>query len=129
MKNKILVLIILFLVVILFLVLYLVFFTWRTYFITGQVIDLGVREISAYNPQDPSQTDSTPCYTAAGYICDVPNAAACPREIPLWTRVLIGGEEYICLDRLAEKYNHRFDLALKEGAKEFGIKKLSVIIK
>ena len=37
-------------------------------------------------------------------------AIACPRRIKLGTKVLIDGQEYICKDRLAKRYDDRFDI-------------------
>ncbi len=126
MKNKLIAILIL-------LIFLIVFFhllnTCKEYHFSRPLVDLGVREITAYDPQDLYQTDPTPCFTAAGDICHTPNAIACPREIPLRSVVVIGGKDYICLDRLAPRYNHRFDLALKEGAKEFGLQRLNVYLK
>ena len=126
MKNKLIAILIL-------LVFLIVFFyllnTCKEYHFSRPLVDLGVREVSAYDPQDPYQTDATPCFTATGDICHTPNAIACPREIPLRSVVVIEGKDYICLDRLNPKYNHRFDLALKEGAKEFGLQRINVYLK
>lgn len=57
------------------------------------------------------QTDDTPCISASGEnICGLENTVACPRFIPFYTIIRIYGEEYVCLDRLHEKYDDRFDI-------------------
>jgi hypothetical protein len=57
------------------------------------------------------QTDDTPCIGASGdNICKLKNTIACPRSIPLYTQVVIDGVMYTCLDRLALKYDDRFDI-------------------
>jgi 3D (Asp-Asp-Asp) domain-containing protein len=86
--------------------------------------------ITAYNTV-PSQTDDSPCIAAGGYICDREDVVACPRHYPLGTRVEIAGKVYECMDRLAPKYDHRFDISMGmdiAAAKEWGVKKLSVKI-
>lgn len=60
----------------------------------------------------PGQTDDTPCIGASGAnICGRTDAVACPRHIALGTRVEIRGESYICEDRLAKKFDRRFDIS------------------
>ncbi len=57
------------------------------------------------------QTDSTPCISASGdNICGKDNVVACPRKYPFGSIFGIRGREYVCLDRLAEKYDSRFDI-------------------
>lgn len=77
------------------------------------------------------QTDSTPCEAAGGNICGRKNVAACPRKYPIGTKVMIKGEVYTCLDRLAKKYDNRFDLSFDknvEAAKQWGKQTLVVTI-
>lgn len=49
-------------------------------------------------------------------------AIACPREIPFGTVVKIDENWFVCEDRLAEKYDNRFDILMfnKEEALEWG---------
>ena len=53
-------------------------------------------------------------------------AAACPRNIPLETKVMIYDVTFTCADRTAKKYDGRFDL-YSEGTRKqmlrFGKKK------
>lgn len=86
--------------------------------------------VTAYNSVE-AQTDSTPCIGAGGYICGVEGVIACPRKYELGTQVLINERPYICLDRLARKYDNRFDIFFDQdikGAKEWGIKTIEVTI-
>ena len=87
--------------------------------------------ITAYNTV-PEQTWGDPCISASGdNICGKKNVVACPRSIPLGTWVIIDGEYYQCLDRLALKYDNRFDISFDkdiEGAKEFGKQNKEVLI-
>lgn len=67
--------------------------------------------ITGYN-LFPEQTDSTPCIGASGKdLCAItyPNAA-CPRDLPLGTKIRIQGVVYTCEDRLAMKYDNRIDI-------------------
>ena len=79
--------------------------------------------ITAYNTV-PEQTWGDTCISASGdNICGKKNVVACPRSIPLGTWVIIDNRYYQCLDRLALKYDDRFDISFDkdiEGAKEFG---------
>ena len=87
--------------------------------------------ITAYNTV-PEQTWGDPCISASGdNICGKKNIVACPRSIPLGTWVIIDNEYYQCLDRLALKYDDRFDISFDkdiEGAKEFGKQNKEVLI-
>ncbi|OQC50784.1 MAG: hypothetical protein BWX56_01289 [Euryarchaeota archaeon ADurb.Bin023] len=87
--------------------------------------------ITAYNTF-PEQTWGDPCISASGdNICGKKNVVACPRSIPLGTWVIIDNEYYQCLDRLALKYDDRFDISFDkdiEGAKEFGKQNKEVLI-
>ncbi len=87
--------------------------------------------ITAYNTV-PEQTWGDPCISASGdNICGKKNVVACPRSIPLGTWVIIDNEYYQCLDRLALKYDDRFDISFDkdiEGAKEFGKQNKEVLI-
>lgn len=67
--------------------------------------------VTGYNTV-PGQTDSTPCIAASGAnICGRRDVVACPRRISLGTVVEIRGETYVCEDRLAKKYDARFDIS------------------
>lgn len=67
--------------------------------------------VTGYNTI-PGQTDSTPCIAASGAdICGRQDAVACPRRISLGTTVEIHGATYICEDRLATKFDTRFDIS------------------
>jgi len=67
--------------------------------------------VTGYNTI-PGQTDSTPCIAASGAnICGRRDAVACPRRISLGTIVEIRGTTYVCEDRLAKKYDDRFDIS------------------
>ena len=67
--------------------------------------------VTGYNTV-PAQTDSTPCIAASGAnICGRRDAVACPRHISLGTVVEIRGTTYVCEDRLAKKYDSRFDIS------------------
>lgn len=67
--------------------------------------------VTGYNTV-PGQTDDTPCIAASGAnICGRTDAVACPRHISLGTRLVIRGISYVCEDRLAKKYDSRFDIS------------------
>jgi hypothetical protein len=67
--------------------------------------------VTGYNTI-PGQTDSTPCVAASGAnICGRRDAVACPRRINLGTTVEISGITYVCEDRLAKKFDDRFDIS------------------
>jgi hypothetical protein len=67
--------------------------------------------VTGYNTI-PGQTDSTPCIAASGAdICGRRDAVACPRHIGLGTVVQIRGDAYVCEDRLAKKFDDRFDIS------------------
>jgi hypothetical protein len=67
--------------------------------------------VTGYNTVS-GQTDSTPCIAASGAnICGRRDVVACPRRISLGTVVEIRGETYVCEDRLAKKYDARFDIS------------------
>jgi len=87
--------------------------------------------VTAYNTV-PEQTWGDPCISASGdNICGRNNVVACPRSIPLGTWVIIDDTYYQCLDRLAVKYDDRFDISFDkdiQGAKEFGKQYKEVII-
>lgn len=69
------------------------------------------------------------CFMASGKAVYV-GAAACPRAIPFGTQIEILGSIYTCEDRLAEKFDMRFDIFIPDynEALKFGIQKTSVKI-
>ena len=72
--------------------------------------------VTGYNTV-PAQTDDTPCIGASGKnICGRRDAVACPRKIDLGTVVVIRGATYTCEDRLARKFDRRFDISCDKDA-------------
>ncbi|MBV9554523.1 MAG: hypothetical protein JO032_17210 [Alphaproteobacteria bacterium] len=70
-----------------------------------------VAYVTGYNTV-PGQTDDTPCIAASGAnICGRTDAVACPRRLSLGTFLAIRGTFYVCEDRLAKKYDSRFDIS------------------
>jgi hypothetical protein len=66
--------------------------------------------VTGYNTV-PGQTDHTPCIAASGAnICGRRDAIACPPLLPLGAVVEIKGKKYVCEDRIARKYQARFDI-------------------
>ena len=55
-------------------------------------------------------------------------AIACPRNIPLGTKIIIGNMGYTCEDRLAMRYDDRFDIWMSDcnDCMEWGVQKLKV---
>lgn len=73
--------------------------------------------VTGYNTV-AGQTDSTPCLAASGAnICGRRDAVACPRGISLGTIVEIRGTTYVCEDRLAKKFDTRFDISCDKDTK------------
>ena len=67
--------------------------------------------VTGYNTV-PAQTDNTPCIAASGAnICGRTDVIACPRSIKFGTIIEINGKMYVCEDRLARKYDSRFDIS------------------
>ena len=89
----------------------------------GDVEGVSWRTITAYNVGDPAQTDSTPCVGAAGSaydLCEMVAAGAkvvATNEIPLFSKVVIGGETYTVLDRTNARYGYRYDIAMPKDQK------------
>ena len=74
-------------------------------------------------------------YTWTGSVCadghwPCLGECAAPRWVPLHTRVLIGGHEYLVTDRMNRRYPDRWDIyqSTRRTALEFGIQKLTVNI-
>lgn len=67
--------------------------------------------VTGYNTV-PEQTSPTPCIAASGdNICGRTDVVACPRRISLGSFLQINGATYVCEDRLAKKYDSRFDIS------------------
>lgn len=67
--------------------------------------------VTGYNTI-PQQTDDTPCIGASGAnICGRRDVIACPRFLKLGAVIEVNGKRYVCEDRSAPKYNHRFDIS------------------
>ncbi len=98
---------------------------------TGRPRMMLTATVTAYNTL-AAQTDGSPCIAAKGdNICGRDDVVACPRWIPLGTKVTIQNKEYECLDRTAMKYNSRFDISFDkdyEGAIAFGKRTLPVTV-
>lgn len=88
--------------------------------------------VSAFNTVE-AQTDQSPCVSASGdNICGRSDVVACPRQYPLGTIFNIEGKDYVCLDRLAKKYDDRIDISFDKdikGAKQWGVRKINITIK
>ena len=112
----------------LFAAILLLTFTHYEFSVVNDRVWLGVREVTAYSPQEGC--DDPDSIMANGEVVHE-GAAACPREIPLGTKIKIGNREFVCEDRLAREYDDRFDLFVwgYQEAKSFGVKNLLVEIK
>ena len=88
--------------------------------------NLLIAEVTAYS-SSLDETQGDPFITASGQrVRD--GIIACSREYPFGTRFLIEGRLYVCLDRLARKYDHRIDIwkPNKAEALQFGRRELPV---
>ena len=85
-------------------------------------------KVTGYS-SEVEQTDETPTITASG-TSTRSGVAACPRWISFGTRISIGGKIYECFDRLAKKYDDRFDIWFADtaSAREWGIQETDVVI-
>ena len=83
--------------------------------------------ITAYSPKEGC--DDPDCITASGEIVKE-GMIACPRELKFGTKIKIQDEIYECKDRMAKKYNDRFDIFFSsyESAMEWGIKEETIEI-
>ncbi len=63
----------------------------------------------------PDSCDDPDCIMANGEKAHY-GAAACPRAIPFGTKIKVGDFdfEFVCKDRLAKKYDDRFDIFLND---------------
>lgn len=88
----------------------------RAYALYGLILSQRtiIAEVTGFNTVS-GQTDSSPCVAAGGYICGRSDVVACPRQIDLGTWVLIEGVgRYQCMDRLAQRFDHRFDISFDQ---------------
>jgi hypothetical protein len=78
----------------------------------GRKLDVYIETyVTGYNTF-ARQTDDSPCISASGAnICGRRDAIACPRFLKLGTMVEVNGRRYVCEDRTAPKYDHRFDIS------------------
>ena len=71
--------------------------------------------------------------TASGKTPTINHTVAARRSIPFGSQVIIGQQRYVVEDRLAKRYDSRFDIYMSshKAAREFGIKtqQVKVIIK
>ena len=68
--------------------------------------------------------------TASGAIAQANHTIAASRNIPFGSIVIINNRRYIVQDRLAKKYDNRFDIFMSshEMAKKFGKQTTKVIV-
>ena len=75
-----------------------------------------------------------PCVTASGQIATRGRTVACPRHIPLGTKVSIAERIYICEDRTHYRFDGRWDIYAGDTEYDYqqalawGVKKLPVTI-
>lgn len=81
--------------------------------------------VTAYSEIDSCHYNG--CLMSSGVKAFV-GAIACPREIPLYTQIEIGGEKFICHDRTNKNLNGRWDIFVGYG-KEAHQKALKLGIK
>lgn len=102
-----------------------------------EVVGETIREVTAYNAGDPSQTDSSPCISANGDdICkDIASGEriCAANFVPFGTILHIENfGDCIVKDRLNSRYKNRVDIAMAKDeyqrAKEFGVQNLNVRI-
>jgi 3D (Asp-Asp-Asp) domain-containing protein len=110
---------------------------------TPQIADKGeikgvIREVTAYNAGDPSQTDSSPCISANGEnICTalaLGYKRCAANFVPFGTVLEIENYgECLVVDRMNSRYQNRVDIAMmadeKARAIKFGKQNLLVTIK
>jgi 3D (Asp-Asp-Asp) domain-containing protein len=71
-------------------------------------LEIWTAEVTGYS-STKDQTDDSPFITASGTKVRL-GIVACPRTLPFGTKVKIQGRIYECTDRMAKKYNDRFDI-------------------
>ena len=121
-------------------------FIWLVPMIPGTVIEVNnpslsdgyvttIALITSYSENDSCHYPiPAGCLTASGTIAKAGVTVACPRYIPLSTKINIGGHEHICEDRYNSNLSDRFDLFAGYGAKahkeakEFGAREMVVKI-
>lgn len=108
-------------------------------FITYSIISEQLRQVTAYNVNDPYQCDSTPCISASmENICEAlergENVCAA-NFVPMGTilRIILPDDsDILCrvADRMHKKYRDRVDIAMpedmKDEARHFGLQYLLV---
>lgn len=113
------------------------YLTFRVFIARAEVKIEGVQPVTivatvtAYT-SSVDETDSTPFITASGAVTHR-GIIACPLRYAFGTVVVVGGERYLCEDRMNEKFAERFDVwvptkteAWKWGAQELEIQVESV---
>ena len=104
----------------------------NTYYVEmGQEIKHITAEVTAYSEFDSCHYPN--CVMASGKRAYV-GAIACPRNIPLGTKVVIDGAEYTCEDRTAKYLDGRYDIftgyrqEAYDKALKFGVQVKSITI-
>jgi 3D (Asp-Asp-Asp) domain-containing protein len=72
--------------------------------------------ITAYSEIDSCHYEN--CIMASGNRAYI-GAVACPREIELYTTVVVDGTPFVCEDRTDIKYNGRFDIFMGYGQNSY----------
>lgn len=75
--------------------------------IVNQLSTCFMATVTSYSELDSCHYPN--CIMASGKRAYV-GAVACPRDIPLGTKVTIDGSEYTCEDKTALRYNGRYDI-------------------
>lgn len=73
-------------------------------------------EVTAYSEIDSCHYEN--CLMASGNKAYI-GAIACPRYLPLYTRVVIDDNPYICEDRVSKQYPNRFDIFMGYGKESY----------
>ncbi len=103
--------------------------------IKNEVLEAGIRTVTAYTLGRAEETDDSPCIGAYNdNLCELAAKGVkicASNEFPRGTILKIGELECVVLDRMNPKYKTEVDLAGLDYQKnlEFGRKELSVIIK
>lgn len=106
-------------------------------YIIGALLGLNINfEILTADVTQYTSVETCPnhqCQTASGRYIDATDTdvIACPRKYKLGSRVIIDGKEYICEDRLSEKYPLRWDIWAGDdyySAIQFGKQRKKIII-
>lgn len=74
--------------------------------------EIRVADVTAYSEIDSCHYEG--CVMANGKRAEE-GYAACPRDLPFGTKVVISGVIYECADRTAERYDGRFDIFFGYG--------------